>query len=61
MNAGSVLYVYLITDSDKVHIPPYYSIEPKAAVITGYHITDNGGIGSDEIIVTKLRELVFYG
>jgi len=60
MNAGSVLYVYLIADFDKVHIPPYHSIEPKAAVITGYYIAYDGGIRSNEIIVTELGVFVFY-
>jgi hypothetical protein len=58
MNTGTVLHIHFIAQPDKIYIPPNDGIEPEAAIIPAGHITHDGGIGGDEIIVTELREFV---
>jgi hypothetical protein len=61
VNAGSVLYIHFISHFYKIHIPADHGIEPGTAIITHDHIADDGGIGCDEAIVTKLGVFVFDG
>jgi hypothetical protein len=53
MDAGSILYIDPVADSDIVHIAPYHGIKPDAAIITSFHIANNGSIRSDESVFSK--------
>jgi hypothetical protein len=61
MDTGTVLHIHFVAEFNKVHIAPDNSIEPETAIITGNHITNNGGIRGYETIVTELGKFTFYG
>jgi hypothetical protein len=53
MNHDTILYVYIVTYPDAVHIPPDDGIKPYAAVITDDHISHNRGIIRKETILAQ--------
>jgi hypothetical protein len=59
MNARAVLDIDLIANTDKIDITSYDRVKPDAALITHDHVTNDGGIGCNETIITKLREFPF--
>jgi hypothetical protein len=54
VNAGSVLYVYFVSDANKVHVTSHHGIKPNTAIVTHHYIADYSGIGSNETIFTEL-------
>src|SRR6185369_16350426 len=54
MDHRAILYVYLVTHFNIVYITPDHGVEPYAAIITHYHITNHGGIGCYKTIFSKL-------
>jgi acetylornithine/succinyldiaminopimelate/putrescine aminotransferase len=60
VNAGAILYIHLVSHFYKIDIASYHGIKPEAAIIAGYDIANYGGIRRYKIIITKLRELIFY-
>src|SRR5215471_4974162 len=60
MNNCSVLNIHLIPYPDAVYISPYYCIEPDAAMIAGNNIPNNGRIGGNKTILSKLRIYPLY-
>jgi len=61
VNTGAVLHIHFITHFYKIHIPADHSIEPGTATVTHDYIANDGGVGGDEAIVTKLGVFVFDG
>ena len=59
MYAGTILYIYFITYLNEIDISSYNSVEPEAAIIAGYYITNDGGIRRNKTIAAKLRMFVF--
>jgi hypothetical protein len=53
MDDAAILYIHFIPDPDAVYIPTNHSVEPYAAIIAYYHVSDNGSIGCDKNISTK--------
>src|SRR5258706_14781366 len=60
VNDGSILYVYLILDSNGINIASYHSIKPNTTFITHNHFTHHSGIISEETIFSKNRRYAFY-
>src|SRR5205085_9172942 len=61
MDTSAVLDIHLISHPDKIHIPTKDCIEPNAAIVTHDNVADDGSIGSNERIISKLRIFIFYG
>jgi hypothetical protein len=61
VNTGTVLHIHFVAHLYKIYVATDNRIEPKATIITGNHITDYSGIGSNKTIVTELRMFIFYG
>ncbi len=55
MQNSTILYIDLIADADRIHITPYHHTKPKAALVTGYYITNNNSCFSQVTIFTQLR------
>ena len=61
VKAGAILDVDLVPDTNEIHIAPHYGIEPGAAIVAHYNVTDDRGIGSYETIVAELWVFTFNG
>jgi hypothetical protein len=61
MDAGAILYVYLVAKFDVMHIAAHNGIEPKTALVAGGYIANYSGIGGDKAICAELRGFSFYG
>jgi hypothetical protein len=59
MDHHSILNIDLVTDMDASDIPPYYGIEPNAAMIADLYFTDDSRIGCNETAIAKARGLTF--
>lgn len=54
MDAGVILHIAAISDSDPIHIASNRAVEPNTAFGSEDHITDDIGAGSDEIGLVEL-------
>jgi hypothetical protein len=61
MNTGAILNIDFVAEPDKIYIAANDGIEPGTALISHDYIANNGGIGGNETINSKLRTLTFYG
>ena len=61
MNAGAILDIHLISDTDKIDIAANDSVEPYTAVVTHDHIADDRGVWCYEYVGAELRVFIFYG
>jgi hypothetical protein len=52
---GPILNIYFISHAYAVYIAPHYSIEPNTAIIAHNYIANDGGIGGNKAITSKLR------
>jgi hypothetical protein len=54
MYAGTILDINFIAHPNEIYVTSYHRIKPNTAIIPHYDIANNGGIWSNENIVTKL-------
>jgi hypothetical protein len=57
----TILNIHFIPHFDKINIPSHDGIEPETAIITGFHIAYDSGIGGNKSIVSKAGEFSFNG
>lgn len=55
MQYRTVLYVYTVADTDRIHIAAQYGIEPYAALLSHDYIAYDGGIFSQVAVFSYLR------
>jgi hypothetical protein len=60
MQYSSILNIDLIANPDLVHVSTNDGIEPNAAIISHYSISDNRRIGSQKTIEAETRRYAFY-
>jgi hypothetical protein len=60
MNNGPILDVDFISHANAVDIAPYYCIEPDAALVSHFHIANNGTIRRYKTIFSPFWINVFY-
>src|SRR5690606_27112145 len=60
VNYSTILYVYFITNTDRMNIAPNYSIEPYTAFFANCNIANNSGIFGNKTIVWYLRIFTVY-
>jgi hypothetical protein len=58
---GAVLYVYVIADTDGMHIAADHGIEPYAAVVAHYNIAYNSGVFGYKCVFADYRADSFDG
>lgn len=61
MDDDTILDIDLVADADAVDVAADDGIEPDAAFIAYFYVTDDGGIGSDKTVLSKLGEFTFDG
>jgi hypothetical protein len=54
MKHRAVLYVNLVSDPDGIHITPDNHVEPEAAEIAGYNVSDDDSCFCNITVVSKL-------
>jgi hypothetical protein len=60
VNNGSILYIAIIADGNRMYIPTYYRIEPNATVVSHFYFAYHSGIVCQKTIIAYLRMYAPY-
>jgi hypothetical protein len=61
VNAGSILYIDLVSQAYEIDITPYHRIEPDTAIVAHNGVADYSRVWGDKTIVSELRMYIIYG